>query len=111
MLRPSRNTASRVRAEDVLNDVRPQLHSIADWLGVNTGEDAIEAMTHPEASPFANFGPEGSGITGGHDPNFLRNPVPHPVDVLRTVDQPDDWVENSSLWEMTVDIAQRLGYP
>jgi hypothetical protein len=101
----------RVRAEDVLNDARGQLRSIAMWLEVRTDEDAIEAMTHPETSPFARFGIEGSGVIGGHDPNFLRDPIPHPVEVLRTLDPPQGWVENSSLWRMIVDIANRLGYP
>jgi hypothetical protein len=101
----------RVRAEDILNDIRPGLRSIASWLGVRTDEDAIGAMTHPEASPFASFGIEGSGIISGHDPNFLRDPIPHPVEVLGTLEPPPGWVENSSLWEMTVEIAHRLGYP
>ena len=101
----------RVRGEDVLNDTRPHLRTIAAWLGVRTDDDAIEAMTHPEASPFASFGIEGSGILSGHDPNFLRDPVPHPVEVLRTLDPPPGWVGHSSLWEMAVDIAHRLGYP
>src|SRR5262249_10356129 len=59
-----KNRYMRVKAEDVLNDTRPQLRSIAAWLGVSLDEDAIEAMTHPEASPFASFGIEGSGIIG-----------------------------------------------
>jgi hypothetical protein len=101
----------RVRAEDVLNDSRRRLRSIAEWLGVRTDEDAIETMTHPEASPFASFGIEGSGILSGHDPNFLRDPIPHAVEVLATLEPPPGWVDNAPLWEMTVDIARRLGYP
>jgi hypothetical protein len=101
----------RVRAEDLLNDTRPHLRSIAAWLGIRTDADAIEEMTHPEDSPFASFGIEGSGIISGHDPNFLRDPIPHPVEVLHTLDPPPGWVENASLWDMTVDIAHRLGYP
>jgi Sulfotransferase family len=101
----------RVRAEDVLNDTRPRLRSIAAWLGIRTDANAIEAMTHPENSPFASLGIEGSGIISGHDPNFLRDPIPHPVEVLHTLDPPQGWVENASLWDMTVDIAHRLGYP
>ena len=100
-----------IRAEDVLNHAPLHLRSIAAWLGVRTDEDAINAMTHPEASPFASLGIEGSGIITGHDPNFLRDPIPHRVEVLDTLEPPAGWVENSSLWEMTVDIAHRLGYP
>jgi Sulfotransferase family len=101
----------RIRGEDVLNDPRSQLRSIAAWLGVQTDEHAIEAMLHPEASPFASFGPEGSGIVGGNDPNFLRDPIPRPVEIVRTLQPPPGWEGNSSLWQMTVEIANRLGYP
>ena len=101
----------RVRAEDVLNETRPQLHAIARWLGVRTDEHAIDAMSHPEACPFARFGNEGSGILGGHDPNFMRDPIPHPVEVLPTIDCPQGWAGNTELWRMTVDVAQCLGYP
>jgi hypothetical protein len=101
----------RVRSEDVLNDPRSQLRSIAAWLGVETNECAIEAMMHPEASPFASVGPEGSGIVGGNDPDFLRDPIPRPVEIIRTLDQPPGWEGDSTLWQMTVDLATRLGYP
>jgi hypothetical protein len=101
----------RVKAEDVLNDTRPQLRSIAAWLGIRTDKAAVDAMVHPEASPFASFGPEESGVVGGNDPNFLRDPVPRPVEITRTLEQPPGWEGNWALWEMTVEIANRLGYP
>ena len=101
----------RVRAEDILNNPHSQLSSIASWLALRTGEDAIEAMMHPERSPFARLGVAATGIVGGHDPGFLRNPILRPAKVLLTLDPPEGWVENSSLWQMTVDIATRLGYP
>jgi hypothetical protein len=101
----------RVKAEDVLNDAPSQLRSIAMWLGIRTDADAIETMMHPEASPFASFGLAGSGIVGGNDPNFLRDPIPRPVKILRTLDQPFGWVGHSSLWQLTIDIANQLGYP
>jgi hypothetical protein len=101
----------RVRAEDVLNDTRAQLQSIAAWLGIEPDERAIEAMAHPEASPFAGLGPAGSGMTGGNDPSFLRDPIPRPVEVVRTLEPPPGWVGNASLWRMTLDVAKRLGYP
>jgi hypothetical protein len=101
----------RVRGEDVLNDTRTRLESIARWLGIRTDERALAAMTHPEASPFASFGPDGSGMTGGNDPNFLRDPKPHPVEVAATLEPPPGWVGNAALWQKTFDIAKRLGYP
>jgi hypothetical protein len=101
----------RVRAEDVLNHSRVQLGLIANWLGIGAGENAIVAMMHPEASPFARFGPEASGILGGNDAGFLRSPVPRAVPVLARVEQPPGWIGNGALWQMAVDVAGRLGYP
>jgi hypothetical protein len=101
----------RLKAEDILNDSPAQLRTIARWLGIRTDADAIETMMHPEASPFASFGLPESGIVGGNDPNFLRDPRPRPVKVLRTLDQPLGWVGHSSLWQLTIDIANQLGYP
>lgn len=46
----------RVRAEEVLNDPRPQLAAIATWLELPADPPAIKAMMHPETSPFASFG-------------------------------------------------------
>jgi hypothetical protein len=101
----------RVRAEDVLNDMNPQLRAIAKWLGLRVDQNAIESMTHPELSPFASFGPADSGVRGGNDPNFLSNPRPHQVAVPISLDEPGDWMESSSAWQAVVDLANRLGYP
>ncbi len=100
----------RVRAEDVLNDPHSQLASIASWLELDTSPDAIEAMMHPERSPFAHPGPIASGVIGGNDPAFLADPVPRRAALPPGVEAPEGWVENSSLWDMTIDIAARLGY-
>jgi hypothetical protein len=67
-------------------------------------------MLHPERSPFARPGPIASGIVGGNDPAFLSDPVPRRVALPPSVEPPEGWVENPSLWEMTLDIATRLGY-
>jgi hypothetical protein len=100
----------RVRAENVLNDTESQLRSIAAWLRLRADEGAIEAMKHPEASPFAGFGPADSGIVGGNDPSFLRDPIPHRVEVPRTLDPPQGWAADPSVWRMVVDLANRLSY-
>jgi Sulfotransferase family len=100
----------RVRAEDVLNDMRHQLGSIAAWLGLRSDAAAVEAMVHPEASPFARLGPAGSGLSGGNDPAFLRNPIPHGVEVPGPVAPPPGWSEKASVWQMVVDLANELGY-
>jgi hypothetical protein len=100
----------RVRAEDVLNDPEQLLATIARWLGLRTDATAIAAMRHPETSPFARLGPEGSGVTGGHDPGFMRDPIPRVVELPRTVERPDGWQGEARLWQRTVALARRLGY-
>lgn len=105
------NRYLRLKAEDVLNDPCPKLLSIAEWLALRADRDAIDAMMHPERSPFAKFGPADTGLIGGHDHNFLRDPIPHRVEVMTTLEPPEGCAADSPLWNMTVDIANRLGYP
>jgi hypothetical protein len=100
----------RVRAEDVLNDLPSQLVRVAHWLGIREDPDSIGAMMRPEESPFARFGPDGSGVIGGNDPGFLRNPSPRKVALPEMVEQPAGWVENAFLWKSALDLALRLGY-
>jgi hypothetical protein len=100
----------RVRAEDVLNDPVTHLHAIAAWLGVRLDDVALAAMRCPEASPFARPGPAGSGILGGHDPNFLHDPVPRRVELPAGIEQPPGWQGNARLWTATVALARDLGY-
>jgi hypothetical protein len=66
----------RVRGEDLLADPDRFLRQIVDWMELRTDAAAIEAMKHPERSPYACFGP--LGAQGGNDPFFLENPVLRP---------------------------------
>jgi hypothetical protein len=100
----------RVRAEDVLNDRASRLRAIAGWLGLADDDAAIEAMQHPEASPFACFGPAESGVSGGNDPDFLRDPIPHPVRSPGALEPPASWDADPSDWALVVAMATRLGY-
>jgi hypothetical protein len=102
--------ALRVRAEDVLSDAGPQLGAIAEWFGLTSDERSVEAMKHPERSPFASFGPAGSGITGGYDPGFLSDPKPRHVRLSAGVEQPSGWTGNVALWDSVVSLASELGY-
>jgi hypothetical protein len=67
-------------------------------------------MMHLEASPFVGFGLQGSGFADGNDPAFLRDPVPHSVEMPRTTERPADWSEEPSAWQMVADLADHLGY-
>lgn len=100
----------RVRAEDVLNDSRASLRAIAAWLRLRTDDAAIDAMCRPEASPFAHFGPSGSGVIGGHDHGFLKNPIPRRVDVPTTIEPPPGWYGELRLWRQVVTLARQFGY-
>ena len=62
----------RVRVEDVLRDPDATLSAIAEWLAIRSDAEAIDAMKHPERSPYARFGPEGARY--GDDAAFLRSP-------------------------------------
>ena len=62
----------RVRGEDLLSYPDIYLPQIAQWLGLRTDTQAIEAMKHPENSPYACVPP--APIYGGNDPKFMRNP-------------------------------------
>lgn len=86
------------------------LPQIAEWLGIRMDAEAIEAMKHPEASPFATVGPENA--RGGNNRKYLEDPR------LRTgpppkvnLSDPLEWMtDGSSFGPATVALAQRLGY-
>jgi hypothetical protein len=63
----------RIKGEDVLSQPEIFLPQIAEWMGLRTDREAIEAMMHPENSPYAAPGPQPA--RGGNDPKFMRNPV------------------------------------
>ena len=98
----------RVRSEDVLNDPDRELRRIATWLGVRDDADAIDAMRHPDRSPYVGIGPEGS--TGGNDPSFLRNPLPRPVVLPTTLEHPPEWKLPPELLAEIEALAISLGY-
>ncbi len=66
----------RIKGEDLLSEPDVYLPQIAQWLGLRTDKEAIEAMKHPENSPYAFIGPVGA--TGGNDGKFMRNPKLRP---------------------------------
>ncbi|WP_420554916.1 sulfotransferase family protein [Neptuniibacter marinus] len=60
----------RIRGELIMENPREELAGICRWLGIRDDEEAVDDMMHPEASPFACFGPVNALF--GNDPNFLR---------------------------------------
>src|SRR5262249_40670561 len=52
----------RVRGEELLREPEAGLARIAAWLGVREDREAVEAMLHPELSPYAWPGPENARL-------------------------------------------------
>ena len=98
----------RVRGEDILSNPDETLRAVAGWLGLRTDEEAIDAMKHPERSPYACFGPASARF--GNDPIFLENPVLRPpcTEALR-LDGPLSWRAQGFLPRVT-RLAQQFGY-
>lgn len=99
-----------VRGEDVLRDPDIYLPQICGWMGLETSQDDLGAMMHPERSPYACLGP--SSAPFGNDPNFLRNPgytrreIPE-----RPLNEPLDWDNpNRHLRPETIAISHQMGY-
>jgi hypothetical protein len=65
-----------VRGEDLLANPWPVLKKVARWLEIDESDPAIEAMLHPERSPFAVKGPPNAEL--GNDPSFLESPALRP---------------------------------
>lgn len=105
----------RVKGEMLLSDPAKYLAQICDWLGVSSGPEAIEAMMHPENSPYASLGPPSARY--GNDPNYLEQPA---LDLERLkrikeppLDGPATWREGedgASLWKPTLRMARQFGY-
>jgi Sulfotransferase family len=102
----------RIRGEELLADPDVGLSRLAEWLGLPAGRAAVEAMKHPERSPFACFGPPNAPF--GNDPEFLRSPAlrtdrkPSPPPSL---DGPLPWRRDGGTFSPeVVDLARDFGY-
>jgi hypothetical protein len=100
----------RIRGEDVLENPAARLGAIAGWLGLRTDPSAIDAMQHPERSPFACFGPPGA--IWGNDPNFLKRPWLRPTrPTPARLDQPIRWGTVRTPFSPEVKtLAREFGY-
>ena len=64
----------------------------------------------PRPRPSRDWVPEICGVMRGQDPGFLRDPIPHAVDLPQTIEQPLGWRDDWRLWQRTVALARRFGY-
>jgi hypothetical protein len=101
----------RIRGEDLLAEPDTYFQKIAEWLGLSTDEESIEAVKHPERSPFACFGPTGARF--GNDPHFLRSPAlrrSSPAKEL-TLEGPLSWRQDGGKFSPEVkELAREFGY-
>lgn len=100
----------RVRGEDLIAAPEAALTNICRWLGLRADAEAIEAMVHPEDSPYASLGPIGAHL--GNDINFLRSPKLQRTPMKpSTLDGPLPWREDGkSFQEHVLKLALELGY-
>lgn len=99
-----------IRGEDVLTDPDRYLAQICEWLEISCTSADLEAMRHPERSPYAMLGPDEAPF--GNDPNFLKNPVYAARDIdLPPLSAPLEWAgDDRRLRPETMALAFQLGY-
>lgn len=102
----------RLKGEALLANLDLYLPQICEWLGIRSDAEAIDAMKHPERSPYACLGPRGA--LRGNDPNFLENPRLD-FDRLARLKEPLlsgelSWRPGESFAKETVKLAREFGY-
>jgi len=102
--------AMRLRGEDLLADPPRYLRQICAWLEIRTDAAAINAMLHPEDSPYACVGPPNA--RSGNNRKYLEDPrlrpfKPRPVNLT----DPVEWMNDGSGFSpATIALARSLGY-
>lgn len=100
----------RLRGEDFLRNPREHLAQIAAWLGCRTDDAAIEAMLHPECSPYAKRGPTNARL--GNSRKFLEKPELRPFErPVESLDGPLSWLDGAQEFLPRVrKLAKEFGY-
>lgn len=99
----------RIKGEDLLSNPDVYLPQIAEWLGVRTDRKAIEAMKHPEHSPYACMGPDNARL--GNDINFQQSPHLRSGTVAEGLLQgPLEWMPDQTFSPGVVRLARLFGY-
>jgi hypothetical protein len=98
----------RARGEDLVREPDVHLPRVAAWLGIRTDAEAIEAMKHPEHSPFAHAAP----VQGwaGSDPKFLDSPRLRPAEMPASLEPLAESGLDPWLLVTTWELAHHLGY-
>jgi len=95
-----------LQGEAFLAEFEAYAPQVCDWLGIRSDPEALEAMLHPETSPYACIGPETALY--GNDPNFLKNAAftPRPI----TIEPIDAGVDGRPFNPRVRKIAREMGY-
>lgn len=98
-----------LRGESLMVDPRNYLTQIAEWLGIRTDDEALDAMLRPQDSPFACYGPDSARL--GNDPRFLEGPELRPYrEKPSDLDSPMAWDSSMYFDEVTQHYAMYFGY-
>jgi len=97
-----------LRAEEVLLEPRLAFAEIARWLGVSRQPAALDAMLHPEHSPYANTALDPPG--GDNDIGFLRSPKLRTMAAMADLAIPPEWRVSANLAADVLGLARDLGY-
>ncbi|MBK8183488.1 MAG: sulfotransferase [Candidatus Competibacteraceae bacterium] len=100
----------RIQGEALLTDPDSYFSQIAEWLEIRNDAAAIEAMKHPERSPYATLGPPSAPY--GNNTGFLENPalrIGRPM--TGPLGGPLVWAErNDGFCADTLVLARQFGY-
>ena len=99
-----------IRGEEFMDKPKKHLTDLCRWLGIRDDDKAIEAMMHPERSPFASFGP--INALCGNDPKFLRGPAfRSEARKVPPLDGDLPWRDDvKKLFPQVVELAKEFGY-
>lgn len=102
----------RIKGEMLLRDPDLYLRQICEWLDLDTDDDSIAAMLHPEDSPYAHVGPPSALY--GNDPNFLARPTLD-LERLKRIEEPPllgdvEWKGGRGFTQPVLQMARQFGY-
>jgi hypothetical protein len=102
--------SGRLRAENLAADPERVLPVLCERLGWPFDERYLDAMLHPERSPYSTFGPPGA--VNGLDAEFLHEPTfTRRLRSVKGLDGPLQWREDGAGFGMEVRmLADRYGY-
>ncbi|MBL8260528.1 MAG: sulfotransferase [Candidatus Competibacteraceae bacterium] len=100
----------RVRGEDFIADLDGALRQVCCWLGISCTPEDLEAMKHPESSPFSCVGPATARL--GNDINFLLDARIRPARASRhPLDGPLPWrTDGKGFSPKVLALADEFGY-